>query len=82
MNSVGEDCIELKWAYEDCFNKWFAEKFLKGKTQQDEACLKIFQKYQTCLRKSLKDQNICIEELEKNILGTPEEKDFSSKSSH
>nr|XP_013800267.1 PREDICTED: TP53-regulated inhibitor of apoptosis 1 [Apteryx mantelli mantelli] len=29
MNSVGEACTELKREYDQCFNRWFAETFLK-----------------------------------------------------
>jgi TRIAP1/MDM35 family protein len=32
MNSIGENCNELKTKYDACFNQWFSEKFLKGKT--------------------------------------------------
>lgn len=30
MNSIGEDCNELKTKYDSCFNQWFSEKFLRG----------------------------------------------------
>lgn len=30
MSSIAEECNELKKAYDDCFNAWFSEKFLKG----------------------------------------------------
>lgn len=48
MNSVGEDCIELKKAYEECFNKWFSEKFLKGVTE--DSCSPQFRVYQQCVK--------------------------------
>lgn len=50
MNSVGPDCGELKKVYDDCFNRWFAEQFLKGKTEQDETCQIFFQNYQSCVK--------------------------------
>lgn len=48
MNSVGEDCIELKKMYEECFNKWFAEKFLKGSIE--DTCAPQFRVYQECVK--------------------------------
>ncbi|MBZ3877701.1 TP53-regulated inhibitor of apoptosis 1 [Sciurus carolinensis] len=29
MNSVREACTDMKCEYHQCFNRWFAEKFLK-----------------------------------------------------
>ena len=49
MNSVGEECSNLKHSYDDCFNKWFAEKFLKGVNDEDE-CKSIFTAYQSCVK--------------------------------
>lgn len=50
MNSVGEDCSELKRTYDSCFNRWFAEKFLKGKIEEDSDCKEIFTSYQSCVK--------------------------------
>jgi len=35
MNSLGRECNELKGKYDDCFNVWFSQKFLKGDTNED-----------------------------------------------
>ena len=48
MNSVGKECQELKHAYDECFNKWFAESFLKGK--KDDPCSELFKAYQACVK--------------------------------
>lgn len=48
MNSVGEECGELKKAYDECFNKWFADKFLKGIA--DNSCSEQFHVYQECVK--------------------------------
>ncbi|XP_068220932.1 TP53-regulated inhibitor of apoptosis 1-like isoform X2 [Palaemon carinicauda] len=72
MNSVGEECSDLKHSYDKCFNKWFAEKFLKGLSSEDD-CKNIFTSYQSCVKKVLKSQNINIAEVEKDVLGTSEE---------
>lgn len=49
MNSIGENCNELKNQYDACFNSWFAEKFLKGSTN-DSACAPLFKIYQQCVK--------------------------------
>ncbi len=49
MNSVGEGCTELKREYDQCFNRWFAEKFLKGDRSADP-CSELFRKYHTCVQ--------------------------------
>lgn len=48
MNSISEDCQELKTQYDACFNGWFKDKFLKGFT--DDACGQIFNSYQHCVK--------------------------------
>lgn len=49
MNSIGEECTELKKKYDDCFNSWFSERFLKGDTD-DSMCAGIFKVYQDCVK--------------------------------
>ncbi|MGH0168307.1 UNVERIFIED_CONTAM: hypothetical protein FKN15_054045 [Acipenser sinensis] len=49
MNSVGEGCTELKREYDQCFNRWFAEKFLKGDRSGDP-CIEMFKNYQQCVQ--------------------------------
>ncbi|XP_053862307.1 TP53-regulated inhibitor of apoptosis 1 isoform X1 [Malaclemys terrapin pileata] len=49
MNSVGEACTELKREYDQCFNRWFAEKFLKGDNAGDP-CVQLFKRYQLCVQ--------------------------------
>ena len=51
MNSISEECQELKNQYDACFNKWFREKFLKGDT--NNTCCDIFVKYQNCVKVTL-----------------------------
>lgn len=73
MNSVGQECSDLKHTYDACFNKWFAEKFLKGLAEEDKDCNTIFTAYQSCVKRALKSQNISLSEVEKDVLGTSEE---------
>ena len=49
MNSISENCLELKQQYDSCFLSWFSEKFLKGETN-DEMCAPLFKVYQQCVK--------------------------------
>jgi hypothetical protein len=49
MNSIGENCNELKEQYDNCFLKWFSGRFLKGDTN-DEMCAPFFKVYQQCVK--------------------------------
>ncbi|XP_076473038.1 uncharacterized protein LOC143302312 [Babylonia areolata] len=71
MNSVGDDCLELKRAYDDCFNKWFSEKFLKG--FRDDTCAPLFRVYQDCVKKAIQEKKLNLWELDKEVLGTERE---------
>lgn len=51
MNSLGDDCTELKKQYDACFNSWFSEHFLKGRND-DSLCAPIFKIYQDCVKVS------------------------------
>ena len=48
MNSIGEDCQDLKTAYDHCFNKWFSKQFLKG--NRKDPCKELFNVYQNCVK--------------------------------
>ncbi|CAD7089408.1 unnamed protein product [Hermetia illucens] len=67
MNSIGEECTELKRQYDACFNNWFSEKFLKGQTD-DSMCAPIFKVYQECVKKAMKAQNIEFKEIDGDYL--------------
>ncbi|KAJ8721993.1 hypothetical protein PYW08_004395 [Mythimna loreyi] len=69
MNSIGEECTELKKKYDDCFNSWFSERFLKG-DHDDSVCAGIFKVYQDCVKNAMKEQNIDFKEIDKDVLGT------------
>lgn len=49
MNSIGAACNDLKKEYDECFNTWFAEHFLKGNTN-DSMCEPMFRVYQQCVK--------------------------------
>ncbi|XP_016927877.2 TP53-regulated inhibitor of apoptosis 1 [Drosophila suzukii] len=63
MDSVGEDCNELKQQYDACFNSWFSERFLKGQTD-DSACVPIFRVYQECVKRAIRDKKINLREID------------------
>lgn len=72
MNSIAEECNSLKKSYDECFNKWFSDKFLKG--VMDEACVPMFKAYQECISKAIKEKKIDIGEVQQDVLGTEKEK--------
>ena len=41
-------CSELRAAYHECFNRWYADKFAKGQWQRDD-CADHWHKYRACL---------------------------------
>ncbi|KAK7811824.1 hypothetical protein U0070_016896, partial [Myodes glareolus] len=75
MNSVGEACTDMKREYDQCFNRWFAEKFLKGEGSGDP-CTDLFKRYQQCVQKAIKEKEIPIEGLE--FMGHGKEKSENS----
>ncbi|KAK4872918.1 hypothetical protein RN001_014947 [Aquatica leii] len=69
MNSIANECQNLKEEYDACFNLWFCEHFLKGKTD-DSMCAPLFKAYQECVKKALKDKSIEIEDVEQNAVAS------------
>ncbi|XP_065368155.1 TP53-regulated inhibitor of apoptosis 1-like [Calliphora vicina] len=63
MNSLGDDCNELKKKYDECFNLWFSERYLKG-DNDDSMCAPIFKVYQECVKKAMQEQKIELREIE------------------
>ncbi|KAK4872891.1 hypothetical protein RN001_014920 [Aquatica leii] len=80
MNSIGEQCKKFKDDYDACFNAWFSDKFLKGETN-NSLCEPLFKVYQECVKKVMKEQNIELQEIEKDLLGTNSERKPPSKKS-
>jgi TRIAP1/MDM35 family protein len=73
MNSISPECQDLKVQYDQCFNKWFREKFLKGHPD-DKSCSTLFESYQRCVKKAIKEKNIELWDVEQDVLGTDKEK--------
>lgn len=72
MNSLADECTPLKHEYDACFNSWFSEKYLKGDTRDE--CGDLFKKYQECVKRAIKEKGIDLEQIEKQVLDTPHEK--------
>ncbi|XP_011180179.1 TP53-regulated inhibitor of apoptosis 1-like [Zeugodacus cucurbitae] len=66
MNSLGDDCTELKKQYDACFNSWFSEHFLKGR-HDDSLCAPIFKIYQDCVKRAMREQKIELREIDSEI---------------
>ncbi|OAY71248.1 Uncharacterized protein ACMD2_08138 [Ananas comosus] len=47
-SSSASPCAQLRSAYHDCFNRWYSEKFSKGRCEEDE-CVAEWDKYKACL---------------------------------
>ena len=47
MDSIGNECVSLKKEYDECFNNWYAEKFLKG--HYEDSCAELLEKYSACV---------------------------------
>ncbi|XP_033219804.1 TP53-regulated inhibitor of apoptosis 1-like isoform X2 [Belonocnema kinseyi] len=62
-----EACKELREKYEDCFNIWFSEKFLKG-NNNDSMCASLLKVYTECVEKAMKEQQIELKDVELNYL--------------
>ncbi|XP_040492507.1 TP53-regulated inhibitor of apoptosis 1-like [Ursus americanus] len=75
LNSVGEACTNMKHEFNQCFNRWFAEKFLKEDSSRDP-CTDFFKCYQQCIQKAIKEEEFPIEGLE--FRGHAKEKPKSS----
>lgn len=65
----------MKREYDQCFNRWFADKFLKGDGSGDP-CTALFRRYQQCVQKAIKEKEIPIEGLE--FMGNGKEKSEGS----
>lgn len=57
MESLGKACTELKQKYEDCFNKWYTDEFLKGQFGSNP-CQDMFEEYRACVMVAVKEKNL------------------------
>ncbi|RDD40712.1 TP53-regulated inhibitor of apoptosis 1-B [Trichoplax sp. H2] len=71
MDSIGNECVSLKKEYDECFNNWYAEKFLKG--HYKDSCAELLEKYSACVWKAVKEKNIKIDDVTMKILSTDKE---------
>eukprot|EP00040_Diaphanoeca_grandis_P022559 m.121572 g.121572 ORF g.121572 m.121572 type:complete len:138 (+) comp28864_c0_seq2:235-648(+) len=48
--SLIPQCTEIKHTYDECFNKWYRDSFIKGITTNPDPCTDIFKEYQDCFK--------------------------------
>lgn len=46
--SFAPECTNAKKAYDNCFNEWYSEKFLKAKSVTNE-CEETWKVYEACI---------------------------------
>lgn len=51
-DSFAPECTNAKKAYDNCFNEWYSEKFLKAKSVTNE-CEETWKVYEACIYVSL-----------------------------
>jgi TRIAP1/MDM35 family protein len=56
MDSLSPQCTPLKREYEECFTRWYQDKFLKGDITND--CKDLFLKYKACVEQALKEKKL------------------------
>jgi len=74
MNSIDDGCTELKKRYDACFNTWFKDEYLTGRSSGKDPCALLFKDYQTCVKKAILMHGIDLNDAEKPVLGTDKEK--------
>uniref|UniRef100_A0A914UXC7 Uncharacterized protein n=1 Tax=Plectus sambesii TaxID=2011161 RepID=A0A914UXC7_9BILA len=82
MNSISKDCNELKHKYDDCFNDWFINGYLKEKPDGKRGankkavvpCEALLLAYQECTKQALETKGIKLSEVTQDILGTDQDK--------
>lgn len=57
-SSFAPECTTLKQEYDECFNKWYSEEFLKGRgTNERNPCINQWTRYSQCVSKHLMQDN-------------------------
>ncbi|VVT47482.1 uncharacterized protein SAPINGB_P001733 [Magnusiomyces paraingens] len=55
--SFAPECTDAKKAYDNCFNEWYSEKFLKAKSVTNE-CEDTWREYESCIHTALEKKGI------------------------
>lgn len=77
MSSISPECNELKHKYDDCFHAWFSERFLKGDTH--DSCAPLLAAYSDCVQKALREKQVNLDEVEKELVNTVKSEDQQKK---
>ncbi|KAI9025694.1 mitochondrial distribution/morphology family 35/apoptosis [Hyaloraphidium curvatum] len=57
MASLSPECTGLKKEYDDCFNKWYADKFLRGDVASND-CKDLFDRYRACVWNAVREKKL------------------------
>ncbi|XP_050435875.1 TP53-regulated inhibitor of apoptosis 1-B-like isoform X2 [Adelges cooleyi] len=57
-----EECASVKKDYDQCFNSWFKDKYLKG-DDDDSMCSELLKNYTNCVKKAMKDRDVDVSDL-------------------
>ncbi|KAG5362592.1 Mitochondrial distribution and morphology protein 35 [Yarrowia sp. B02] len=57
MNSFAPECTKAKKEYDNCFNNWYSEKFLKGESMENE-CADLWHEYEDCVKAALAKKGV------------------------
>lgn len=68
MQSLEKECTPLKVRYDECFDSWFTQGFLKGRSDHEESCGKLFTSYTQCLKRAMEKKGLNMPELSESIL--------------
>ncbi len=76
LQSISSECTALKHKYDDCFNSWFSEKYLKGDSK--DVCGGLLEAYSACVRAAIEKKGFKLSEVEENFLGTSKDRSSSN----
>lgn len=71
MNSIDPKCNKKKWAYDNCFNNWFREKYLvEGKNYPEGyvPCEELHISYKSCVLTAIEEQQLDISGTRQSVI--------------
>jgi len=68
IGSLSPECTPLKIKYDNCFNQWFTERFLKG-DHDLSVCDEYFKSYSACVKAAMLHMNIDFKEVNREMIG-------------
>jgi len=83
MNSIDTKCNELKWKYDECFNRWLSEDYLNNEKKFPEnfvPCQEFQTPYQACVKSYLEKEGIKLSDTIESVKKVCEEDLKAAKS--